>query len=171
MFWRIQIQADDIMKLFFEPWVVGNLERLGAVRLEIVLSPDAMYDRSRNSQMFRQGSHTPVSRGFGLFLRCRLQNLCGHRLRRLATAPRSILFNSRNSLAGKPRSPVPDETRVRSQFRGDGIVLDSVGGSQNHFRPSDKFHGCVPTTNLFGQGLPLLFGQFDCHCYSHQYPP
>src|ERR1700730_13536091 len=60
---RIEIEADDVLDLFGEIGVVGDLEALHLMRLEPVLGPDPLYARVADAHLLGHSPHAPVRGG------------------------------------------------------------------------------------------------------------
>ncbi len=61
---RIEIEADDVLNLFEEIGIVGDLEALYLMRLELVLGPDPLHARGADARLLGHRPHAPV-RGVG----------------------------------------------------------------------------------------------------------
>ncbi len=59
---RVEVEADDILDLFGEVGIVGDLEALHEMRLEAIFGPDALYARVTDAHRFGHGPHAPMRR-------------------------------------------------------------------------------------------------------------
>src|SRR3984893_9017657 len=71
----IEIEADDVLDLFGEIGVVGDLEALHLMRLEPVLGPDPLYARVADAHLLGHSPHAPVRGGDRVLLHGLLDDL------------------------------------------------------------------------------------------------
>src|ERR1017187_2130445 len=76
--WRVEIQANDVPHLVFKLRILGNLELLDPVGLDVVMLPDALYHHARHTQLCGQYSDAPVRRVGRSGLQSCAQNLLLH---------------------------------------------------------------------------------------------
>jgi putative transposase len=120
---RVQIQADDVVDLVHEQRVVGELERVRAVRLEIKRPPDPPDRRRRQPRPLGHLRARPVRR----VLRCGLQGRHDdvldlfHADRRRPARPRVIHEPIQPQLA-KPTTPLADR-RLRDPARRSHVLI------------------------------------------------
>ncbi len=103
MLWWVQIQADDVHQLLGEMRIVGDLERLHAMRLEIGLLPHPLHHRRRRAQVLGQRPRAPMRGGRRCLSGGRLHNPSREFLfgRRGTTAACGILLNPGQPLLGE----------------------------------------------------------------------
>ena len=110
----IEIQPDNVVQLSFKLRIIRQFEGLCAMSLKIVRSPDAMYDRSVDSEMLRQSSHAPVSRGSRFLLSCRFQNSCHHCEVHPARSPSDALSQIGSAIDKRIAGPSPARPRTKA---------------------------------------------------------
>ncbi len=152
MLWWFQIQADDVHQLLGEMRIVGDLERLHAMRLEIGLLPHPLHHRRRRAQVLGQRPRAPMRGGRRRRSGGRLHNPSREFLfgRRGTTAACGILLNPGQPLLGEAAAPQRDRLAQRDQFVGDLLVLLACGGGQHNLSSQDppRFHASPPRPAL-----------------------
>ena len=136
----IQVQADDVDQLLGKVRIVGELERLHAMRLEVGLLPHPLHHRRRRAQVLGQRPRAPMRGGGRLLGNGRFHNPRREFLfgRRRTTAAWGILFNSGQPPRGEAVAPQRDRLPQRAQFVGDLLVLLASGGGQHNLRRSTR---------------------------------
>src|SRR6266496_4285500 len=135
LFWRVQIEPDDVRHLAIKLRVRAELEGFHPMRLESMLLPDPVHRHVADLQLPRQTARAPVRRRFGRSHRCRHDpGLVGRRYppRTAAAMP---CVKSRNPFGEEASSPLahghlrdPKPLRHRPN-------TDSVGARQDHPSP------------------------------------
>ena len=74
-FGRLQVQPDNIPKLFDKPFVCGDFEGLHPMRLQPVVLPDALNGHMRQSRLLRQRARTPMGRSLWLPMQGQLDHV------------------------------------------------------------------------------------------------
>src|ERR1035441_8463716 len=137
---RVQVEPDHVGKFFQKAGVAGELEGLGAMRLEVVAAQDVIDRRLTHALIGGQGSTTPMRAPFGL----RLQGCVDDRLDalravgRFASAAGCDLPQPLQALSGKPVPPQSNRLAVDLQQGGDAGFAFTTGGSQHN--PASQRH-------------------------------
>ena len=132
---RIEVQADDVLKLLNEMCIVGKFERLDPMRLESMGEPDAGNGRSAGAQLSSQGARAPVRRAsVGIFFKRDPHHLFHvDRIARCTrtTRARRVLKQSIDASSEKARLPARYNPATIVKLLRD-VLVRHPGRSQQH---------------------------------------
>src|SRR5712692_4792989 len=115
VFRRVKVETDHVLQLLGKVRVVAQLEGLGPMWLETVLSPDAAHGLFAHPARFGHAAGAPL-RSLGRLLLGGLADDLLHRFwsqRRLATWAWGILLDARNALLEDATAPAGNGGRSR----------------------------------------------------------
>ena len=142
----VEVQADDVSDLLDEERVVGQLERLRAVRLESEGSPDSADCRMAQPGMLRHVASTPVRRTLG----CRLQRLDDDTLDRLVgdrpwSSGPGLIMETLEPQFMEPVSPSPNGPAADLHLCCDSGVLTTLRATEDDPGPQgERLRGRPP---------------------------
>ena len=134
---RAEVQAHDVAHFGNEVRVTAELEALQAVRLQVVLLPDAVHRRRADPLGLGHRAHAPLRsvarRGPKRGLHDRLD--LARADPRLAPRAGGVLEQPRHSSLGVPLTPQQHRRPAHSQFLGEGVVGTTLGRPEHDARP------------------------------------
>jgi len=157
---RVQIEPDDVVDLVHEQGVVGELEPVGAMGLELEGPPDPANGRLGQTRAFGHLRPRPV-RGIRW---CRLQGRHHHILDLVGTDHRRpagpvLVGQAVESVFDEPGAPLADRGRRATQLRSDSLVVRTVRTPQHDPRTQRQCLRGLPPTRPADQLATLLIGQ------------
>ena len=163
VFRRVEIEANDILELLLEMFVVGELEGSYPVRFDPVCSPYPAHARRANSNFAGHGCPAPMGSSLGLFFQRQADDsrFGRSRKRRDAAWPGFVLENALNSSLGITVSPTPHFHLVLAKLQGDLLVLQSVSSQQNDSSTLPRADGTGPTSLYGFQFLSRFEAEFN----------
>ena len=168
---RIEVQTDDVAHLLNELGVVGELEGVDPVRLELERLPDPPNGGRAQPARLGHGARTPM----GGVARGRLQSLGDHRLDGIvgdaARCSRArFVEQAADALFEESRPPLADRVVRDSQLLDDGRVGHSGGAIENDLgahrqRPRSLRSGgpALQSHEILGADNQILFGAAAMH--------
>lgn len=166
---RINIKADDGMELFGESRIIGTLEGLDPIRLQIVLRPDPLHRTERDADRLGDGSPGPMGHFTGS-----LRAGQGHHpeLDLLgqgwpAWRPRSIFQKPGNALLGKPLLPAPHRRPAHANRIGNRGNRPTIRRTQHNPRSLDMLVSSVSIGNDRLQTRTIIAAKQNAHCLCH----
>src|SRR5271154_4441853 len=146
---RVQVQTDDVVELLDETLVVGEFERLDAMRLDAVFTPDPTHRRGAHAGGIRHRVGGPVGGIRRRGLRGAFDdgaNLARRSGRAMTPATRRIFGDAVQTQIEKASTPKRHRLASYANGYGDLFVLKSVAGQQDHL-------GTLRKTNAGGLGV------------------
>src|SRR5215510_12648384 len=136
LFWRIEIEADDVPHLLDELRIGREFKRLRGVWLQRESAPDSMHSRCGHARRARQAARTPV-RGV---LRLRLERPCNDVFNPVVanlarSAASRLVVEAVQAMLCKPLAPCTYGLAARTNSLGDLAVLQFVRRTQDNLGP------------------------------------
>ena len=160
VFWRINVQPDNVTHLLDQQWVGRQLERFGPMRLQTEGSPDAVYGHVIQPRGFRHPPHAPVSRPTWFRFQSAndylLDLLVGYPTRR--TRPR-LIIQPVKPVPHKARPPLTHRRGRQAQPTCNGLVISSFSARQHDAGPSGQHRCSARAIRQRFQSLSLVIGQ------------
>lgn len=139
-----KVEANDVLKLVDELWVVGELEGLDPMRPQTVLAPDTCDRRRVGAQVRSQAARAPLSRVARTFLKRDAYYLChmgGYARRTRAPRASCILQQPSHALHQKACTPACYQAAFGIEPKCNLFVLETAGREQNDARA--QLHACL----------------------------
>ena len=138
---RIQIQADHVPEFLRELRVVGHLEGLHHMRLDVVGAPDPVDAVRRHPHCGGHGAHAP-SRPRRRRLGCPEDDVFDLLRRdRGSPPPTRLIPQARKPLPVKPLRPLVDTSSADAELRRHLLLRQPGDPSQDDLRPQVVSHG------------------------------
>jgi len=143
---RVEIQTHHVPHLVHKLRIAREFERFHAVRLPMMLLPDALHAHVRKSLSFGHCAGRPMRRRGGRAVQCPFHNglnLFG-REDFLAPRARGIPQQSPNAFLSKMFAPQQNGGTAGLQLPGNGVVGPPLAGQKNDPRPQSDLLGVLP---------------------------
>ena len=158
----IHVQPDDVAHLLDEPRVGRELERPGAVRLEVERTPDARHRRLAQAELFGERARAPVRRVLGLGLeRTRHDHVHASVVDRPRPSGARLVVEPFEPALGEALSPRLHGRTADAELGADLRVVEPVGRGEHDARPRREGLGGLPPPRPTLELVPLVLGQFD----------
>jgi hypothetical protein len=129
---RVQVQPDDVAHLVDEQRIGGELEGLGAVRLQTERTPNAHHRRLRQPARLGHRPTAPVRRVARLLVQGLGDHALDRRITDRARRPRPRLIEQPvETLRDEPRAPLADRLRGDRQAFGN-LAIGAIGLCGQH---------------------------------------
>ena len=166
---RIDVEPDDVLHLFGELRIVGQLEQSKAMRSKLMETPGTLDRTDGNADGRGHGAGGPVRRLMGRFGVRQSHHPIDNRLveRHDARWPRLVLDQAVDPRSHETFLPAPDAGLRLAGLAPNGIGPETRGREKHDPRTPDVFLRAVPIQHDRIQSLAVRIGQRNRHPRAH----
>lgn len=166
---RVHVEADDILDLRGEIWIVGALESADAMRLQAMRFPQALDGAKRYAGGLGHGAPGPMGDLARRFGTGQLQNLGDNfrRERRPAGFARLVAQEAIDALLTISPLPTPDSGAAGARPPRDFQHWQALGGKQHDLRPLNLLERTISIADDRKQALAIFGADYDVDGLGH----
>jgi hypothetical protein len=167
---RVHIEADDILDLLREFWVVRTLEGSDAMRLETMPLPNPLHGPQRNAHGLGHGTTGPMGRGARWLGACQLQNSGDDlgRERRAAGLARLVPQQAVDAFFAEALLPAPNRRPTDAGPARDFQNRKPLGRMQHDLGALDVLEGAGAIGRDRFEALSLFAVEDDADGLGHE---
>jgi len=169
VFRRVEVQADDIMKLLDEMRVPAQLERTNQVRLQAMLFPDTLHGGGTQTYGSRQAPRAPVRGLKGLLLQSLFHNLSYSVFLNplLTTKPTPVFKQAGYPICLVAVTPSSNCRSGRPKLTHDFTCSHALGTHKCNTSSQHRLLWRIPVAHHSFQGSPILVTYRQSFAGSH----